>query len=175
MSPSRQAVTAFLALGSNLGDRAGLMAQAVERLNGDPETRVTAVSRLYATEPIGLPGAPEFFNAAVEVRTRRSPGALLELCLSIEAALGRLRTGGPASRTADIDLLLFDDLRISEPSLCVPHPRMKERAFVLAPLAEIAPSLELDGRTVADWAAGADSSGVRRLENQRQWPPSLDL
>ena len=175
MSPSKQAVTAFLALGSNLGDRAGLMAQAAERLNGDPGTRVRAASSLYATEPVGLPGAPDFLNAALEVRTRRSPESLLDLCLSIEGALGRVRKGGPASRTVDIDILLYDGLRISGPRLCVPHPRMKERAFVLVPLAEIAPDLVLDGRPIGEWAACPDSGRVRRLDDPGRWPPSLDL
>lgn len=168
-------MTAFLALGSNLGDRAGLMAQAVERLNRDPDTRVVAVSSLYATEPVGMPGAPEFLNAALEIRTRRSPESLLELCLSIEGGLGRVRPQGLASRTVDVDILLYDGLRISGAGLCVPHPRMKERAFVLVPLAEIAPGLVLDGRKVADWAACADSTGVRRLDDQGRWPPPLDL
>ncbi len=175
MSPSKRAVTAFLALGSNLGDRAGLMAKAAERLNGDPGTRVTAVSSLYATEPVGLPGAPEFFNAAVAIRTLRDPESLLDFCLSIEADLGRVRTGGPASRTVDVDILLFDSLRTSGPRLFLPHPRMKERAFVLVPLAEIAPDLLIDGRTAADWAAGADRTGIRRLEALRRWPPAFDL
>ena len=175
MSPSRQAVTAFLALGSNLGDRAGLMAKAAERLNRDPDTRVIEASSLYATEPVGLPGAPEFLNAALEIRTRRSPESLLDLCLSIEGALGRVRTGGPASRTLDVDILLFDGLRISGPRLCVPHPRMKERAFVLVPLAEIAPYLVLDGRPIGEWAACLDSAQVRRLDDPGRWPASLDL
>jgi len=175
MSPSRQAVTAFLSLGSNLGDRSALLAQAAEGLDRDSCTRVAAASSLYATEPVGLPGAPEFFNAALEVRTRRSPEALLDLCLSIEGNLGRVRTGAPASRTMDIDILLFDDLRMPGPRLCLPHPRMKDRAFVLVPLAEIAPELVLDGRTIAVWAAAADGKRVRRLEDPHGWPPSLAL
>jgi 2-amino-4-hydroxy-6-hydroxymethyldihydropteridine diphosphokinase len=175
MSPSRQAANAFLALGSNLGDRSALMARAAERLNGDAGTRVAAVSSLYATEPVGLPGAPQFFNAVLELSTRRGPESLLDLCLSIEGELGRVRAGAQASRTIDVDLLLFDDLRMSSPRLCLPHPRMKERAFVLVPLAEIAPGLVLDGRTIEVWAAGADASGVRRLEGHLGWPPSLGL
>jgi 2-amino-4-hydroxy-6-hydroxymethyldihydropteridine diphosphokinase len=168
-------VTAFLSLGSNLGDRHALMTQAVESLDKDPGTRVVAASSIYATEPVGLPGAPEFLNAAIEVRTRRSPESLLDLCLSIEGNLGRVRTGAPASRTMDIDLLLVDDLRMPGPRLCLPHPRMKERAFVLVPLAEIAPDLVLDGRTIALWAAAAGGKRVRRLENPRRWPSSLAL
>lgn len=175
MSQSKQAATAFLALGSNLGDRSALMARAAERLNGDAGTRVSAVSSLYATAPVGLPGAGEFYNAVLELRTPRSPESLLDLCLSIEGDLGRVRTGALASRTIDVDLLLFDDLRMSSPRLCLPHPRMKQRAFVLVPLAEIAPGLVLDGRTIEIWASGADGSGVRRLEGQPGWPPSLGL
>jgi len=175
MSPSKQAATAFLALGSNLGDRSARMAQAAERLNGASGTRVKAVSSLYSTVPVGLPGAPEFLNAALEVRTRMDPESLLDLCLSIEGELGRVRTGALSSRTIDVDILLFDDLRVPGPRLCLPHPRMKERAFVLVPLAEIAPGLLLDGRTISDWAAGADGAGVHRLDGTPGWPPSLDL
>ena len=172
MSPSRPAATAFLALGSNLGDRALLMRLAAQRLGKDERTRVVASSSLYATEPVGIPGAPEFLNAALEVRTRRDAESLLRLCLTIELELGRVRAEGPASRTVDIDILLYEDLRLAGERLCLPHPRMRQRAFVLLPLAEIAPHRLLDGRPIAAWAAGADVSGVRRLEGIPGWPPS---
>jgi len=160
--PASNAPVAFLALGSNLGDRRSHLAQAVEQLRAAPGVSVTAVSPVYATEAVGMPGEPGFLNAALEIRTELTPEDLLATCLEIERRLGRVRP--QRSRTIDIDLLLFEDRRLSAARLTVPHPRMKERAFVLVPLAAIAPGRVLDGRTIAEWASGVDASGVRRLE-----------
>jgi 2-amino-4-hydroxy-6-hydroxymethyldihydropteridine diphosphokinase len=161
----------FLALGSNLGDRAALLARAVENLVSDPDIRVVSVSSLYSTQPVGLAGAPEFLNAALEALTYRTADSMLDLCLSIERKLGRVRIGALASRTLDIDILLFDDVRRQDARLTLPHPRLKDRAFALVPLAEIAPDLALDGRPIGSWAALADRHGVRRLAAQAGWPP----
>lgn len=169
MSPSNPhgtAETAFLALGGNLGDRAGALARALAALGRLPGTEVAAVSSLYATAPVGPVPQPEFLNAAAELRTRLGPRELLAACLGIEADLGRVRTVRWGPRTIDLDLLLYGDLRLDEPGLVLPHPRLISRAFVLVPLAEIAPGLLLEGRTAAAWAAAADRRGVRRLASR---------
>lgn len=126
---------------------------------------VFAASSLYETAPVGIPGAPDFLNAAVGVETALSPEALLQACLDIESAHGRRRRPGAGweSRTLDLDLLAYGELERDGPALTLPHPRLTERGFVLAPLAEIAPGLRIRGRTVAEWALQADLRGVRRL------------
>ncbi len=166
MSPSKPAAnaqTAFLGLGSNLGDRRAHLAQAVERLNRVSGTSVVAVSSIYATAPVGMTEQPEFFNAAAEIRTEQEAEELLGTCMDIERELGRVRTARWGPRTIDIDILLFANMRTDGQRLRLPHPQMMKRAFVLIPLAEIAPGLVLEGRTIAAWAADTDSTGVRRL------------
>ena len=128
---------AFLGLGSNLGDRLDLLRQAVAGL---PD--VTAVSPVYETEPVGGPeGQGPYLNLVVELDTERSPRQLLELAWRLEARAGRVRGPRHGPRTLDVDVLLVDDLQVSEPDLEVPHPRLWERRFVLAPLADLAPEL----------------------------------
>ncbi|MCI0365095.1 MAG: 2-amino-4-hydroxy-6-hydroxymethyldihydropteridine diphosphokinase [Phycisphaerales bacterium] len=132
--------TAYIALGSNLGDRKANIQSALEELRRTPRVEVVAVSSMMQTEPVGPPGQGMYLNAAARLATSLSPRQLLEACLAIERTHGRDRRveqkWGP--RVLDIDLLLFDQLVMDEPGLCVPHPRMAERWFVLAPLAEIA-------------------------------------
>lgn len=171
LKPVATAPAAFLALGSNQGDRAALLAQALARLDLVPGVRVVAASSLYATAPVGPPDQPDYLNAAAEVRTTLEPRALLAACLGIEAALGRVRDRRWGPRTIDLDLLVFGDRRVAEPGLEIPHPRIRERSFVLQPLAEIAGDLRLEGRTVAEWAAAAGAAGVRRLADRPAgWP-----
>lgn len=128
---------AFLALGSNLGDREAHIRAAVEAL---PD--VVAVSPIYETDPVGGPdGQGPFLNAVVELDTALSPRELLDWCRRCEAAAGRVRTERWGPRTLDVDVLLVGDLVVDEPDLQVPHPRMWERDFVLRPLADLAPEL----------------------------------
>jgi 2-amino-4-hydroxy-6-hydroxymethyldihydropteridine diphosphokinase len=127
---------AFLGLGSNLGDREALLRRAVASL---PE--VVAVSPLYETDPVGGPEQGAFLNLVVELDTERSPRELLELCQQLEADASRVRLERWGPRTLDADVLLVGDLAVDEPDLVVPHPRMWERRFVLAPLADLAPEL----------------------------------
>jgi 2-amino-4-hydroxy-6-hydroxymethyldihydropteridine diphosphokinase len=161
--PARTAETAYLALGSNLGDRAGALAAAVAALRALPGTEVLAESSVYETAPVGPVPQPDYLNAAVSIRTGLGPRELLDRCLAIERDLGRVRAERWGPRTIDIDLLAYGGLRMSEPDLILPHPRIAERAFVLLPLSEIAPGLVVGGRTAADLASSADRSGVRRL------------
>jgi 2-amino-4-hydroxy-6-hydroxymethyldihydropteridine diphosphokinase len=135
-------ITAYVALGSNLGDREAHLAHAVAALRATCGVEVRALSSIRETQPVGGPPQGAFLNAVVELRTELSARTLLERLLEIEAEAGRER--GPlrnAPRTLDLDLLIYGDQRIDEPGLVVPHPRMHERAFVLEPLAEIAPEL----------------------------------
>ena len=128
---------AYLGLGSNMGDRLWNLRAGLEEI----ERRAGPVlaSLAYETHPVGIVDQPAFLNAACRIETNLSPGDLLGAMLATEAVQGRVRSvrGGP--RTLDLDLLLYDDLIVDEPELVIPHPRMRERAFVLVPLAEIAP------------------------------------
>lgn len=136
------AVTAYLALGSNLGDRRAMLDGAIAALRSSPGITVTTVSTIHETEPVGgPPGQGKFLNAAVAVETRLGPEALLEALLGIERRFGRVRGEANAPRTLDLDLLLYGDLVRSTPDPVIPHPRMHERLFVLEPLAEIAPDI----------------------------------
>jgi len=131
---------AFLALGSNLGDRWDYLRAAVAAI---PD--VVGVSPVYETSPVGGPeGQGAFLNCVVELDTDRSPRELLELCRRLEADAERVRLERWGPRTLDVDVLLVGDLRVDEPDLVVPHPRMWERAFVLVPLHDLAPDLVPD-------------------------------
>lgn len=127
---------AFLALGSNLGEREALLRQAVASV---PD--LVAVSPVYETDPVGGPEQGAYLNAVVELDTDRSPRELLGLCQSLEGEADRVRVERWGPRTLDVDVLLVGDQRVDEPDLVVPHPRMWERRFVLAPLADLAPDL----------------------------------
>ena len=130
---------AYIALGSNLGDRWATLATAVRRLRAEPGVRVVASSAFYETAPVNCPpGSGEFLNAVVAIETDRAPHDLLQLLLRIERQFGRVRSEPNSPRTLDLDLILSGDAVINTPELLVPHPRMHERAFVLVPLAEIA-------------------------------------
>jgi len=139
---------AYVALGSNLGDREATLRAAVEALGGEPGIDVVAVSRFVDTEPVGYLNQPRFLNGAVALDTTLPARELLEVLLAVERRFGRVREDVPAQgpRTLDLDLLLFGDAEIDEPGLRVPHPRLHERRFVLEPLADLDPALEVPGR-----------------------------
>jgi 2-amino-4-hydroxy-6-hydroxymethyldihydropteridine diphosphokinase len=143
---------AYVGLGANLGDRAATLAHAIELLGGRPGIEVVAVSSFRETDPVGFLDQPRFLNAAVAVETSLEPEALLAALLDVERELGRVREGprfGP--RTVDLDLLLYGAVTLERPGLTLPHPRLHERAFALAPLSELDPELVVPGRgPVAD-------------------------
>jgi 2-amino-4-hydroxy-6-hydroxymethyldihydropteridine diphosphokinase len=130
---------AYIGLGANLGDRLATLRTAVQRLR--TFGRVTAVSSLYETEPVGYLEQPRFLNAVIALETALPPADLLLALLGIERDLGRTRSFPNAPRTLDLDLLLVEDVFLDTPELTLPHPRLPERAFVLVPLAEIAPEV----------------------------------
>ena len=138
---------AYVGLGANLGSRRTTIERAVELLAEDPAIDVLAVSSLRETDPVGPVEQPRFLNGVAALETELPPRQLLARLLDVERRLGRTREGprfGP--RTIDLDLLLYGDLRLDEPGLTVPHPRLHERRFALQPLAELAPGLEIPGR-----------------------------
>jgi 2-amino-4-hydroxy-6-hydroxymethyldihydropteridine diphosphokinase len=156
---------AYLGLGSNLGDRRAILHQAIEALDwGD--VSVTARSHVYETTPVGGPdGQPNFLNQVIAVDTRLSAHELWQRCSAVEATLGRSREHevrwGP--RAIDIDVLTFGEEVVAEPDLEIPHPRMRERAFVLVPLAELAPDLRIGTfGTVAELARDLGTDGSVR-------------
>jgi len=153
--------TAFVALGANLDQPAAHIERAAGELDRLPGTRLARVSTLYRSRPIGYAAQPDFINAVAALRTRLAPRELLGMLLRIELRHGRRRAFKNAPRTLDLDLLLYDDLRLDEPGITLPHPRMSERAFVLVPLLEIAPDIGIPGHGLArDCLAHVDAAGV---------------
>jgi 2-amino-4-hydroxy-6-hydroxymethyldihydropteridine diphosphokinase len=160
---------ALLALGANVGDPRANLERAIALLCDGDLVRMQARSSDYRTPPWGLEQQPEFVNLCLIVDTALTPAALLERLQQVERALGRDRTRGVrwGPRPIDIDILAYDDLVVDEPGLKLPHPHLFERAFVLVPLAEIAPEHIIAGVRVSDALAGIDTTGVHRL------PPRL--
>lgn len=161
--PDEPAVhVAWIGLGSNLDGPADHLKRAVSDLHATPDMRVLALSSYFDTTPVGgPPDQPMFCNACAALATTCSPWALLDRLQTIENQHGRVRDVRWGPRTLDLDVLAFDDRRIDDPRLSVPHPRAHQRGFVLAPLAEIAPALMLaDGQRVIDSLAQVDLSGV---------------
>jgi 2-amino-4-hydroxy-6-hydroxymethyldihydropteridine diphosphokinase len=131
-------VRAFLSLGSNLGNRSDYLHKAIEALSGNG-VAVVRQAGIYETEPLEVTDQPWFLNTVVEANTTMSPHQLMDVCLSIERENHRLRTEIKSARTVDLDIIFYDDQIIHESQLTIPHPRFRERKFVLVPLAEIAP------------------------------------
>ena len=163
--PASAPVSAYVALGSNLGDRRAHLDAALAALDALPGTRLDAVSAIYETAPVGPPGQQDYLNAVARLATRLVPLSLLDALLSVEQSRGRIRAERWGPRTLDLDLLIHGDAVLAEPRLTLPHPRVHERAFVLVPLADLAPDLLLRGRTVAQHLAPLDRSGVRRIDD----------
>jgi 2-amino-4-hydroxy-6-hydroxymethyldihydropteridine diphosphokinase len=164
VSRQSSAVTAFVALGSNLVDPPAQVRRALATLATLPETRFVRRSSFYRNPPAGYLDQPEFVNAVASIETRLTPRDLLEQLLVIERAHGRVRDFPNAPRTLDLDILLYGERTVREPGLTIPHPRMLERAFVLVPLAEIAPDAVVPGGgRIADLAAKLDASGLVKL------------
>jgi 2-amino-4-hydroxy-6-hydroxymethyldihydropteridine diphosphokinase len=160
-------VTAYIGVGSNLQDPKTQVRSALRELDQLPYTRLAAKSSLYRSDPMGPADQPDYINAVAAIETLLTPQALLDALLGIERAHGRIRGGtrwGP--RTLDLDVLAYGDQVIAEPRLTVPHAGIAERAFVLLPLAEIAPNYEVPGKGRVDaLAAHCQRNGIHRLND----------
>lgn len=163
MPPSSEAVDAFVALGANLGDAQATVRTAMDELGALPHSQLVRRSGLYRSAPVDAPG-PDYLNAVVWLRTELDPHALLAHLQRIENAHGRVRSARNAARTLDLDLLMHGSARIDTPALTLPHPRLHQRAFVLAPLAEIAPDCDLPGLgSVRALLAGVAGQRIERI------------
>ena len=164
-----------LGLGTNIGEREMNLSQALQMLNEQYDIKIKAVSSIYETAPFGVTDQADFLNMTVLVETDLSPQALLQACLSVERTMGRVRTIRWGPRIIDIDVLLYNDMKLATPELILPHPGILLRDFVIIPLRDIIPELILpDGRSVAAAAAdfASDGSAVRFWKSV-QWDPGL--
>lgn len=158
-------VTAYVALGSNLEQPAQQVTAALAALATLPHCHAVCASSLYATTPVGYADQPDFINAVARLDTTLDAFALLDALQALETRFGRVRSFRNAPRVLDLDLLLYGEHCQDYPTLTLPHPRMHQRAFVLAPLAELAATLQIPGRgRVVDCLADCDQSGIRRLD-----------
>lgn len=155
---------AYVALGSNLGDRALYLLEGLARLSRLPGTRLLRLSPVYETLPVGPP-QPLYLNQVAELETTLPPEDLLDALLEVEKALGRVRRERWGPRTLDLDLLLYGDRVLDTSRLVLPHPRLHERAFVLVPLCDLIPGARhpLLGKTFAELLEALDTRGVRRV------------
>lgn len=169
MSGPEGDLRAYIGLGGNIGDPAANMAAALHLLDSEPGISVVSVSSLYRTPPWGKPDQPDFLNACAELVTELPPAKLLQTCLETERKLKRVRRERWGPRAIDIDILVHWAGEHHGDGLTLPHPRMAERAFVLVPLAEIAPDLELAGRRVSDLLREVDATGMSIVAGRRWW------
>lgn len=170
MPTDNKPAIAFIGLGGNIGDPVAAMAEALHAIDARPGCKVLSVSRLYRTPPWGKTDQDWFFNAAAAIETELTPHALLSLCLEIEQSMKRVRIERWGPRTIDLDILAYDDdLAVSDDTLTLPHPRMKDRGFVLMPLADLARDLKIEGKTVEEWLDEAEKSGIEIADQDRQW------
>lgn len=157
---------AWIALGSNIAPRETYLQQAIQTLNEHEEIKLNQVSTVYETEPVGYANQDQFLNLVAEVETSLEPMELLRICQKIEQDLGRKRIIRWGPRTVDLDILLYSTENMNVEELILPHPRMHERAFVLVPLAEIAPGLLLKDKRVQEWL---DTLPAQDVQGVRSW------
>ena len=162
-------VRAYIALGSNLGDRLGQMQSALKALAADDRLKVLQISPVYENCAVGMGEANDFLNAIVGIETSMEPLALLDHCLEVESQLGRVRTGEWTPRSIDLDIIAFGGEIIEHERLQVPHPRIAERDFVVHPLSAIAPDLKIQGQSVAHLSASLP------MERLKLWELKLEI
>ncbi|MFA9475395.1 MAG: 2-amino-4-hydroxy-6-hydroxymethyldihydropteridine diphosphokinase [Filomicrobium sp.] len=164
MNDNDRTSDAFIALGSNIGDKTANINHAITLLTGRDDIRLRARSRDYRTPPWGKTDQDWFVNACIGVATSLSPHELLRRCLETEVEMGRKRAEKWGPRLIDLDVLLHGDAVLSDAELILPHPHITVRAFVLAPLADIAPNILIDGKSVLQWLEQIDKAGVEPIE-----------
>lgn len=169
MSDMRGAKKAWLGLGGNIGDVTEALRQALCLLDGHANIHVAQVSPLYKTPPWGVEDQPWFLNCCAEIETTLSPEELLEVCQQAEREGKRERVVRWGPRTIDVDIVAVEGIEQVEQRLTIPHPRATERDFVMVPLADIAPELEISGKTVGDWAAAMDSNKLELETDSEKW------
>ena len=162
-TPAQPAFDCIVALGSNLGDKAANIDRAIALLTDRGDVRLLGRSRNYATEPWGKTDQDWFVNAAIAVATRLGPRQLLGRCKEIERTMGRVETEKWGPRIIDLDLLVYRDRNVNDPDLILPHPHIGARAFVLAPLMDIAPDLVIGGRSVRAMYDAINAASVKPL------------
>lgn len=140
---------AYLGLGTNIGNRENYLREAVEIINNNQEIKILKVSKVYETKAWGLKEQDDFLNLCVEIETELNPQELLEVCHKVEEELNRVRTIRWGPRTIDVDILFFNDMLSLDENLTLPHPRIKERAFVLIPLMDLNTNLLIDNKTIS--------------------------
>jgi 2-amino-4-hydroxy-6-hydroxymethyldihydropteridine diphosphokinase len=157
-----KSVTAYIGIGGNVGDVFASMKSALNLLNDHPQISVNKISKIYKTPPWGIEDQDWFLNACASVETTLTAQELLKTCLEVEVSLKRVREIRWGPRTIDLDVLVFGEENIAQDNLQVPHPRMHERAFVLMPMADIAPDLPLNGKTISQWLEEIDTTGIQK-------------
>ena len=163
---------AYIALGSNLDNPVAQLHAGFEELAMLPDTRLARMSSIYRSAPVGYLDQPDFFNAVAQIETALAPARLLKELLAIENKRGRVREFPNAPRTLDLDIVLYGDAAVHEPELTIPHPRMHERAFVLVPLAEIAPDAIVPGcGRVSELVARVDAAGLIKTASSENEAP----
>ncbi len=161
-------IIACIALGANIGEPLHQIESAIAALAALPDTCLVARSSLYRSAPVGYADQPDFLNAVAVVETLLTPQALLDALLAIERAHGRVRDFPNAPRTLDLDIVLYGDVVMHEPGLTIPHARMLERAFVMVPLAEVAPDAIVPGHgRIGDLAAQVDAASIAQLQRMK--------
>ncbi len=154
---------AYLGIGGNIGDRKANIQKALELLKQHDKINILKVSSIYETEPVGYAEQDWFYNIAAEIDTTLDPYELLEHCNKVEKELKRERLIRWGPRTIDIDILLYEDVKLDESKLTIPHPRMAERAFVMIPLSEIAPDIKIESRSISDIINNLKGEKIRRV------------
>ena len=155
----------YIAIGSNLNDPIKQLNKAVEHLKNHPEITIVNVSSFYVTKPVGIENQPDFINAVIEIKYDRGAHKLIDELLNIELLFGRIRAEKNGPRIIDLDILLFGDLEINDSDLTIPHPRMMERVFVLLPLAEIAPTIMVNGTPIQIALKKLKIDGIQKVVN----------
>ncbi len=155
----------YIAIGSNLNGPIKQLNKAVEHLKNHPEITIVNVSSFYVTKPVGIENQPDFINAVIEIKYGHGAHKLIDELLNIELLFGRIRAEKNGPRIIDLDILLFGDLEINDSDLTIPHPRMMERVFVLLPLAEIAPTIMVNGTPIQIALKKLKIDGIQKVVN----------
>jgi len=158
-------VTAYIGIGGNIGDVVANMNKAIRAFGEDPDITLRAVSKVYKTPPWGIKDQDWFLNACFSLETSLSATTLLDKCLEVEKGLKRVRNVRWGPRTIDLDILVYGDETLKTCNLEIPHPRMHERAFVLQPLSDIAPDIEVRGKTISEWLRETEQGDMQTTEH----------